>query len=127
MWVLRTWSKPFLERKLISTSRFPISPTVLIEFNSLEGITFYIKSIIPPPCCVLSNMYGGVCPPGKNWLEGKDAFSFISEINKTSILIAIISACVKTSLFGFLSQISCNIFEVFKGIRLIWAFIIFDF
>ena len=106
--------------RLISTNRFSI-PIEVSAFKSLEGISYLIKSIIPPPCCILSSLYGGVNPSRINQLEGNEASNFVSDINKTSMLFPITSCnisnlflkefkliCANINLFGFLSLISCK-------------------
>ena len=87
----------FLDHRLISTNRFSI-PIEISAFKSLEGISYLTKSIIPPPCCILSSLYGGMNPSRINRLEGNEASNFVSDINKTSMLFSITS-CNISNLF----------------------------
>ena len=84
-----------MERRLISTNRFSI-PVEVSAFKSYEGLPSRIKSIIPPPCCVLSSLYGEVNPSRINWFEGNEASNFVSDINKTSVLFSITSTTSQT-------------------------------
>ena len=90
--------KHFLERRLISAKRFSIPLLDVSAFKSLKGICSLIRSIIPPLCCVLSSLYGGVNQSRRNSLEGKEASNFVPDINKASMLFPITS-CNISNLF----------------------------
>ena len=113
-----------MESRLISNNRFLIPLIEVSAFKSLEGISCLIRSIVPPPCCILSSLYGGI-----NWLEENKAPNFVSGINKTSMLFPIISwnisnlflkefklICENINLVRFLSLISC------KSLKLLLSF-----
>ena len=69
--------------------KFSIPLIDVSAFKSLEGTSCVIKSFIPPPCYVLSTVYGGVKPSIKNWFEQSKAYNFLRDFNKTSTLFPI--------------------------------------
>ena len=96
-------------------------PEGFILGNSLEGISSLTKSIKPPPCAVLSILYGGVNPSKINWFKGNVSSNFVSDISKTSILLPTTSFSISNLFlielifkwaimirFGFLLSISFN-------------------
>ena len=62
----------------------------------MEGIPSLIKSLITPPRCVLFSLDDGVNLSRINWLEGNEAFNFISDINITSVLCPVFSCNTQT-------------------------------
>ena len=66
-------------------------PEGFILGKSMEGITFLRKSIRPPPCFILSSLYGGVNPSKINFLRGNVSSNFFLDISKISILLRITS------------------------------------
>ena len=70
---------------------FSMLPERFALGNSLEGIYSLMKNIRPPPCSVLSSLYGGVNPSKINGLKGNVLSNFVSDISRISILLPITS------------------------------------
>ena len=129
--VIGTWNKLLFYLKLVLTKIFSILG------NSLEDIFSLTRSIRPPPCSVLSSLYGGSNPckinwlrgdvlsslhgganPCKtNWLRGDVLFNFVWDVSKISIFIAyffnfcrieVIFIWAIMNKFAFLFHISFN-------------------
>ena len=79
----------------------------------MEGISYLMKRIIPPPCCVLSSLHGGVDSSRINWLEGNKASNFVSNINKTAMLFPITS-CNISNLFLKEFMLICGNINLFE-------------
>ena len=81
----------FFDPKSNLTKIFFMLPQGFTLGNSLEGISSLTKQIMPPPCSVLSSLYGRVNSSKIIWLRGNVASIFVWDIRKILILLPITS------------------------------------
>ena len=97
-------------------------PEGFILCNSLEGTSSLTKSIEPPPCVVLSSLYGGVNSSKINWFRRNVSSNFASDISQILIslpatffsisnlfLIELVFNWAIMIRFGFFWHISFNV------------------